>query len=189
MLKDTIKVLTFFLTMFIGAGAYSFWYVREDNSALIEQLDSQTLVVYQRPAPAPIADFEPPKLPACENPNPEKHLIPAGKYKTIENVGIDNRIKCGVLPVYSPTALKNKISGQVVLNVFVTPTGEITVASVKSGNPLFYQAAAEAARQTRTETWILGGRPVNVSGTLTYDFDYDSATANLQQTVSRCCTD
>lgn len=98
---------------------------------------------------------------------------PAGK------VGAGTIISAGVLngkavskpaPAYPAIAKAARASGTVTVQVTVDENGRVTSASAVSGHPLLRAPAEAAARQARFSPTILSGRPVQVSGMLTYNF-------------------
>jgi TonB family protein len=74
-------------------------------------------------------------------------------------------------PAYPTSAKAAHASGNVVVQVLVDENGEVMTAQATSGHPLLRQAAVEAAKQARFTPTKLGGRPVKVSGVLTYNFE------------------
>jgi len=73
-------------------------------------------------------------------------------------------------PAYPPVAKAVKASGMVVVQVEVNERGEVTKAQALSGHPLLRAAAEAAARQARFAPTLLSGKPVKVTGVLTYEF-------------------
>jgi TonB family protein len=73
-------------------------------------------------------------------------------------------------PPYPPIAKAAHAAGLVTVQVTVDETGHVVAAEAVSGHPLLRQAAADAARQARLSPTLLGGKPVKVSGVLTYNF-------------------
>jgi TonB family protein len=73
-------------------------------------------------------------------------------------------------PPYPSIAKAARASGTVVVQVTVDETGGVTSARAVSGHPLLQQAAAAAARQAKFTPTLLSGKPVKVSGVLTYNF-------------------
>lgn len=73
-------------------------------------------------------------------------------------------------PVYPPVAKAARASGTVVVEVTVDETGKVTSAQATSGHPLLRAAATQAAYQARFKPTLSSGKPVKVSGVLTYDF-------------------
>lgn len=73
-------------------------------------------------------------------------------------------------PVYPPAARAAKASGTVLVSVTVDENGHVVSAAAVSGHPLLQPAAVAAARQARFNPTMLGGKPVKVTGTITYEF-------------------
>ena len=63
-----------------------------------------------------------------------------------------------------------RASGTVTVRVTVDETGSVTSAKAVSGHPLLQAAAVAAARQAKFSPTLLSGKPVKVSGVLTYNF-------------------
>jgi TonB family protein len=74
-------------------------------------------------------------------------------------------------PAYPPIAKAVHAAGTVTVQVVVDETGKVISAQAVSGHPLLQQAAATAAKQARFTPTLVSGRPVKVSGTITYNFD------------------
>jgi periplasmic protein TonB len=73
-------------------------------------------------------------------------------------------------PVYPTVARAAGLRGTVVVEVTVDEGGRVSSAEAVSGQALLRQAAVEAAREARFKPTLLSGRPVRVSGFLTYNF-------------------
>jgi TonB family protein len=73
-------------------------------------------------------------------------------------------------PTYPAVARAAHASGTVVVQVVVDESGNVEMARATSGHPLLQQAAVAAARRARFAPTKLSGRPVKVSGVLTYNF-------------------
>jgi len=73
-------------------------------------------------------------------------------------------------PAYPPLARAAKASGTVVVDVTVDETGKVTSANAQSGHPLLRQAAVQAAYASRFKPTLEEGKPVIVTGTITYVF-------------------
>lgn len=73
-------------------------------------------------------------------------------------------------PAYPPAARAVRASGTVTVQVTVDEGGDVVEAKAVGGHPLLRAAAEAAARQAKLTPTLLSGRPVKVSGTLTYDF-------------------
>jgi TonB family protein len=73
-------------------------------------------------------------------------------------------------PPYPPAAKAARAQGVVVVRVTVDEAGGVTTANAISGHPLLQAAAVVAARQAKFSPTLLSGKPVKVSGMLTYNF-------------------
>lgn len=73
-------------------------------------------------------------------------------------------------PPYPAIAKAARASGTVTVMVEVNEAGTVTSARAVSGHPLLQQAAVQAARQARFSPTRLSGKPVKVTGVLTYTF-------------------
>ena len=73
-------------------------------------------------------------------------------------------------PPYPALAKAARAQGTVVIQVTVDETGSVTSAKAVSGHPLLQQAAIAAAKQAKFSPTLLSGKPVKVSGVLTYNF-------------------
>jgi TonB family protein len=91
-----------------------------------------------------------------------------------------NQISGGVLngkalslpqPAYPVTALDARVSGAVSVQVVIDEGGNVISATAVSGHALLKAAAAEAAKQAQFAPTLLSGKPVMVSGILTYHFE------------------
>ena len=75
-----------------------------------------------------------------------------------------------VNPVYPPLARAARVSGAVVVEVVVDQAGNVTSARALSGHALLREAATAAAMQWRWNSTLLSGVPVQVVGTITFNF-------------------
>jgi protein TonB len=75
-----------------------------------------------------------------------------------------------VEPPYPLMAKQANISGDVIVEVTVSETGDVQSARVISGHPILRDASLAAAKQWRFSPTLLGGRPVRVIGTITFAF-------------------
>ena len=73
-------------------------------------------------------------------------------------------------PAYPPIAKAAGASGTVTVQVVVDEEGNVVSAAAVSGHPLLQQAAVAAAREAKFSPTLLQGRPVRVSGVVTYNF-------------------
>lgn|GEM_PF-856797 len=73
-------------------------------------------------------------------------------------------------PAYPPIAKAARASGTVTVQITVDETGKVIGAKAVSGHPLLQQAAIQAAYQARFMPIMVTGRPVKVTGIVTYNF-------------------
>jgi TonB family protein len=73
-------------------------------------------------------------------------------------------------PPYPAIARAARAQGTVTVQILVDEEGKVVSASAVSGHPLLQQAAVNAARGARFAPTLLSGRPVRVSGVITYNF-------------------
>ena len=75
-----------------------------------------------------------------------------------------------VAPVYPEIARVARVSGIVVLECTIDPSGRVTDARIVTGHPLLDKAALEAVRQWRYTATRLNGVPIAVLMTVTVKF-------------------
>lgn len=73
-------------------------------------------------------------------------------------------------PRYSELARKAHVSGQVVVQLIIDVDGTVMAAAAVSGHPLLYGVSVEAAKNARFSITKLNGKPVKVTGVITYNF-------------------
>jgi Ca-activated chloride channel homolog len=73
-------------------------------------------------------------------------------------------------PAYPPSAKNQRASGTVTVEVLLDEEGKVVEARAVEGHPALRQSAVEAARRARFSPTILSGRPVKVTGVITYRF-------------------
>jgi TonB family protein len=71
-----------------------------------------------------------------------------------------------VQPKYPEDALKDRITGTVLLHIIVERDGPVKHVEVVSGHPLLVQAAVDAVTQWKYQPTLLNGEPVEVDTTL-----------------------
>jgi protein TonB len=85
-------------------------------------------------------------------------------------VGLDEQILDGPQPSYPPIAKAAHAEGKVSVRVTVDEEGNVVAAEAVSGHPLLQSAAVDAARATRFKPTVVDGKPVRVSGVISYNF-------------------
>jgi TonB family protein len=111
---------------------------------------------------------------------PEKAAEVEGEAKTREALGMSKEIVGGAVlngravskpaPEYPAAAKQQRVMGTVVVRLIVDESGKVIKADAVCGHPLLARAAVDAARGARFTPTTLAGRPVKVSGIITYTF-------------------
>jgi protein TonB len=109
-----------------------------------------------------IPDDPPP--PATPKPTPE---VP--KVIRISEV-LNSRAKDLPRPPYPAMAKIARVQGKVTVQVLIDETGNVVAANVVSGPPLLVVESRRAALQARFSPTTIDGKPVKVSGMITYNF-------------------
>jgi len=98
--------------------------------------------------------------------------------RCLENCG-DNKVEGDVeaghalempKPRYPQMARMAHVSGQVVVQLIIDVDGTVMAAAAVSGHPLLYGVSVEAAKNSRFSPTKLDGKPVKVTGVITYNF-------------------
>ena len=98
--------------------------------------------------------------------------------RCLENCGenaIEGNVEAGRAlelpkPSYPPLARAPRVSGQVVVQVIIDVDGTMMASAAVSGHPLLYAVSVEAAKNSRFALTKLDGKPVKVTGVITYNF-------------------
>lgn len=95
--------------------------------------------------------------------------------------GVDGRVITGGVvagktvskpqPAYPPIARAARASGTVVVALIVDESGKVIAAQAISGHPLLQAASVQAARDWQFTPTLLDGKPVKVTGTITFTFN------------------
>ena len=75
-----------------------------------------------------------------------------------------------VPPIYPAQAIRNNISGMVVLDVVIAKDGTVKNATVVSGDPILAESAMESVKQRRYMSTLVNGLAVEVETTVSIDF-------------------
>ena len=73
-------------------------------------------------------------------------------------------------PSYPLAAKRERAQGTVVVQLTVDETGKVIDAQAVSGHPLLRGAGVDAAKHAKFSPTLLCGKPVKVSGVITYNF-------------------
>ncbi len=109
---------------------------------------------------------EAPSAPPTE---PAPAVAPPAPRRPVSRV-LSGIVSRRVEPKYPEMARRAGVRGDVVVEVVVSETGEVTSANVVSGHPLLRDAALQAARAWHFTPTLLAGTPVKVVGTITFCF-------------------
>jgi TonB family protein len=108
---------------------------------------------------------------ANDNAEPPPPPVPGrAGVATISGGVLDSKATSKPDPAYPAAAKAVKASGMVIVQVTVDEKGQVISAHAVSGHPLLKPSAEAAARQARFSPMVLSGRPVKVTGMLTYNF-------------------
>ena len=182
-----------FLIAAVTAG-YLIYRARGEENVFIEPT-SPTLSPTPKPTLSPVSDDPtktpesrrtpepgPTKTPQVAPPTPDEEIIKSDDVSRDEDPRsgrFPKRISGGVLngkatslpkPAYPPAARAVRAQGAVTVQVLVDEEGNVANASAVSGHPLLRASAVQAARAAKFSPTKLSGRPVKVSGILTYNF-------------------
>ncbi|MET0648663.1 MAG: energy transducer TonB [Pyrinomonadaceae bacterium] len=73
-------------------------------------------------------------------------------------------------PEYPPIARGVRASGTVTVQILIDEKGNVASAQALSGHTLLHAPSVEAARKAKFEPTTMCGRPVKVSGVITYNY-------------------
>jgi len=116
--------------------------------------------------PAVTETTEAPTLPPTPTPTPRQRerVVP------LTSTVISSKAIEKPAPPYPPVAKAANVQGPVAVQIVVDEQGKVISAKAVSGNPLLFQAAVQAAYRARFTPTLLGGQPVKVTGSITYNF-------------------
>jgi TonB family protein len=100
--------------------------------------------------------------PPCAAPAPGKVTVSAGVAAAM--------LKTKIAPVYPAEALKDHVSGTVVLHATISTEGRVEALAVISGPASLRQAVLDAVRQWTFRPYLLDNKPVQVETTINVVF-------------------
>jgi periplasmic protein TonB len=104
------------------------------------------------PSPAPAATPRPPEI------------------LRVTSSVISGKVLSKPVPPYPKIAIATRTQGPVSVEILIDEGGRVVSARASGGPAVLRAAAEQAARQARFTPTLLGGRPVKVSGVITYNF-------------------
>lgn len=99
---------------------------------------------------------------SCATPGPRKVAVSVGVAASLLKTKID--------PVYPAEALRNHVSGTVVLHAVISSNGSVKALRVICGPASLQQAALDAVRQWTYRPYLLNNIPVDVETTINVVF-------------------
>lgn len=88
----------------------------------------------------------------------------------VNGVVLEGKVVSKPAPEYPAAAKAAHVMGSVVIKVWVDEAGSVTRATAVCGHPLLAEASLVSARRARFTPTLLDGKPVKVSGFITYNF-------------------
>jgi TonB family protein len=153
-----LRLAVALLTFFVGITLAALWYTNRPASEEVEVMVAPPMPqVTIRPL-LPGEELPPPPPPAPLRPN------------VIQGGVLQSKAVVKPQPAYPAIAKAARAQGTVVVQVVIDEAGYVESARAVSGHPLLQQTAVEAARQARFSPTLLSGRPIKVSGVVTYQF-------------------
>lgn len=160
-------VIGFALLVAIGLGVFAAYrYIRANDGQKreAEVAPVKPTVVFPERTPPPVVT--PTGAPDEDPPPPPRN--PGGA--TVSGGVLNGKAISLPKPVYPPSARAVHATGTVVVQIIIDENGNVISASPVSGHPLLRAAAVSAARDAKFSPTKLGGEPVKVSGTISYNF-------------------
>lgn len=115
----------------------------------------------------PIAEVDDPPPPKAAPPTPSP--TPPDKIRVTTQI-LSSKAISKPAPPYPPLAITTRTEGTVAVEILIDEEGKVISATATSGPPMLRAAAQNAALQARFTPTFLNGRPVKVSGVITYNF-------------------
>jgi TonB family protein len=89
----------------------------------------------------------------------------------VDPSAMESRLVVSRVPAYPDIAKKERIQGQVVMQVIVSKDGTVKHLHVIQGDSRLRSSAVEAVYKRRYRPYLLSGQPVDVTTTITVDFN------------------
>jgi TonB family protein len=157
-----------------GSGRYTVTMSRTGGvwritNSFVNTPDGKLVSLTGQPGGIGQGDAPAPDAPAATN-SARGRANALGNNPTISGGVLNGKAVSKPEPPYPAIARAARASGTVTVQVTVDEGGRVTSARAVSGHPLLRAAAEAAARQARLSPTLISGRPVKVTGVLTYDF-------------------
>ncbi|MDM7923293.1 MAG: energy transducer TonB [Pyrinomonadaceae bacterium] len=83
---------------------------------------------------------------------------------------VDGRALSLPKPAYPVLARANRAQGTLKVSILIDENGKVIAAGTENGHPLLHESARDAACKARFSPTLVEGKPVRVSGVLTYHY-------------------
>lgn len=139
----------------------------------VQKANNSVVLVSQAPAPPPpVAETVSSR---CGCSQSEDEISPAEYVSEQQRAPISGGVLNGKAlslpkPPYPPIAKAARASGTVTVQIVIDERGCVQSARAVGGHPLLQSAAAQAARHACFTPTRLSGRPMRVTGVITYNF-------------------
>lgn len=176
-MRTTLLRLAVALATFIfGVTLATLWlgFFGTSNHTPFYKRESCRVRVRERAVLAPL-----PPVPVIAPAAPAPPVVETLRMETCEGSAAGRTVSGGILngkaisrpaPPYPAVAKEARASGTVEVQVTVDECGAVEQANAVSGHPLLRVAATRAAYDARFAPTRIGGEPVKVTGTITYNF-------------------
>jgi protein TonB len=114
-------------------------------------------------------DVEPPPPAAVPTPKPAPPRQETGPIRLTSTILTGKTLEKPA-PPYPPIAKAANVQGTVAVQIVIDEQGHVISAKAASGHPLLLNAAVQAAYKARFTPTLLSGKPVKVTGNITYNF-------------------
>jgi TonB family protein len=93
--------------------------------------------------------------------------------RTVSVADAASHIARRVEPTVTPLVKATKLGGKVKLHIVISPSGDVSSATVESGHPLLVKAALDAVKQWKFKPFLEGDTPIAVATDVELDFPGD----------------
>jgi TonB family protein len=130
------------------------------------------------PPPASAVSAQPTQPPQPPPPPQQPESMEPAAQKDKESSKEKSEVKKGELieapkPVYPDEVKEKKIEGMVAVVITIGDDGNVIYAKAKSGPEELYAVSEAAALKARFQPTLVKGKPVKVSGIMTYNFELE----------------
>ncbi len=120
--------------------------------------------------PAPIPIEQPPARQPEPAPANGASSVDTTRVVQVDSSVMEANLIASRVPVYPEAAKSSRVSGHVVMQAIISKDGTVTGVHVTEGDSRLRAAAEEAVYKWRYRPYLLDGQPVEVTTTITVDF-------------------